>query len=116
MFLNDLEVFHETLFLEFATPTLPPGIRSRKNVAQIAIWDHVSLMIWESPRKCFLQRFGKVLHPRNLNLGSSSDGRCLKLVEYSSCLECWLLRRGERDMPKIKDDLLPQTGSAQTMG
>ena len=43
-----------------STPTLPTGIGTQKNIAQIAIWDHFSLMFWESSRKHFLSKFVRI--------------------------------------------------------
>ena len=44
-----------------STHTLPPGIGTQKNIAQIAIWDHFSIIIWGSSRKHFLYKFTRIL-------------------------------------------------------
>ena len=44
-----------------STPTLPPGIGTQINSAQIAIWDHFSSMFWESSRKHFVYKFIRIL-------------------------------------------------------
>ena len=44
-----------------STPTLPTGIGTQKNIAQIAIWDDFSLMFLESPRKQFLYKLARIL-------------------------------------------------------
>ena len=46
-----------------STPMLPPapGIGTQKNIAQITLWDHFSLMFWESSRKHFLWKFKGIL-------------------------------------------------------
>ena len=43
-----------------STPTLPPGLGSQKNIAQIAIWDDFSLMFLDSPRKQFLYKLARI--------------------------------------------------------
>ena len=44
-----------------STPTLPPGLGSQKNIAQIAIWDDFSSMFLESSRKQFLYKLARIL-------------------------------------------------------